>query len=245
MPAQRGHASGGSSPRVRGTRPAAGAARRSHRFIPARAGNTEIVTATLLIPSVHPRACGEHDKRPPLARPTGGSSPRVRGTQQVVAITVTNGRFIPARAGNTLVGASFTASENGSSPRVRGTLRFSFRRYLRIRFIPARAGNTATAKRCAPLAPVHPRACGEHGVGAAFLFAMVGSSPRVRGTRALLAQSQSQLRFIPARAGNTSTVIRATGSRTVHPRACGEHWETIRTEHAAGGSSPRVRGTPT
>ena len=70
----------GSSPRVRGTRPAPLRGRIGRRFIPARAGNTPATRCR----TMH-----------------SGSSPRVRGTpaQRIDCLRVA--RFIPARAGNT------------------------------------------------------------------------------------------------------------------------------------------------
>ena len=72
---------------------------------------------------------------------------------------------------------------SGSSPRVRGTPFSLDHNMIHKRFIPACAGNTGGARSRAWGWSVHPRVCGEHrrrtieGVG------VVGSSPRVRGTR--------------------------------------------------------------
>ena len=49
--------------------------------------------------AVHPRAGGEHRRQDGL----GGSSPRGRGTLTLGPQTSDDDRFIPARAGNTLV----------------------------------------------------------------------------------------------------------------------------------------------
>ena len=51
---------GGSSPRVRGTRPATERAGFEKRFIPAGAGNTEHPRIVRDAHTVHPRGCGEH-----------------------------------------------------------------------------------------------------------------------------------------------------------------------------------------
>ena len=51
------------------------------------------------------------------------------------------------------------------------------------------------------------------------------------------------MRFIPARAGNTSSARYFARTESVHPRACGEHrCSSVRNARTAG-SSPRVRGT--
>ena len=50
-------------------------------------------------------------------------------------------------------------------------------------------------------------------------------------------------RFIPACAGNTQSAARRSAPPAVHPRVCGEHKSSEKGNHAATGSSPRVRGT--
>ena len=95
--------SGGSSPRVRGTRFTAQGADYKSRFIPACAGNTWRGMVYLPIRSVHPRVCGEHSTRLPSYARSGGSSPRVRGTRPGSVNGIDVCRFIPACAGNTSV----------------------------------------------------------------------------------------------------------------------------------------------
>jgi len=52
---------------------------------------------------------------------------------------------------------------------------------------------------------------------------LFGSAPRVRGTLDKVANSQTNRRFSPACAGNTSTPeMKGTGG-AVQPRVCGEH----------------------
>ena len=91
----------GSSPRLRGTlrlaKPAAGFV----RFIPAPAGNTITSPSSSSMPSVHPRACGEHRKRVASAFCRRGSSPRLRGTPTSHLAYQLSCWFIPAPAGNT------------------------------------------------------------------------------------------------------------------------------------------------
>ncbi len=70
-----------------------------------------------------------------------------------------------------------------------------------------------------------------------------GSSPRVRGTLALLITQINGWRFIPAGAGNTSETPRRCMLRAVHPRGCGEHLKMPFFKSSFNGSSPRVRGT--
>ena len=74
------------------------------RFIPARAGNTLRVLLMLLSGPVHPRAGGEHSNTNVDGDTITGSSPRGRGTHRGAGARIRQGRFIPARAGNTFAG---------------------------------------------------------------------------------------------------------------------------------------------
>ena len=168
---------GGSSPRVRGTPP---------------------VRCSNVRSAVHPRVCGERQRKRPTIVFSAGSSPRVRGTPD----------------------ASRRGTCDGSSPRVRGTPAHARRAHER--FIPACAGNAAGECHGCHAIAVHPRVCGErmtcHMVGSANL----GSSPRVRGTRVYECPCDRQARFIPACAGNASARLLTSAFRAVHPRVCGE-----------------------
>ena len=70
----------GSSPRVRGTLGERRGRARTHRFIPACAGNSARGCRRGRTSPVHPRVCGELDPANVAAPFTTGSSPRVRGT---------------------------------------------------------------------------------------------------------------------------------------------------------------------
>ncbi len=181
-----------------------------------------------------------------MSAANGGSSPRERGTQERGADGVLRRRFIPARAGNTSpVSPAWSvvtvhprasgehrcqrlgyALDAGSSPRERGTPKSGCKRVRCTRFIPARAGNTTSTIRPPARTKVHPRASGEHWAAAARSCVMVGSSPRERGTPARALRRCRPLRFIPARAGNTSRNTSKSSTAPVHPRASGEHADT-------------------
>ncbi|SEG24105.1 hypothetical protein SAMN05421751_11928 [Jhaorihella thermophila] len=113
--------------------------------------------------------------------------------------------------------------KGGSSPRVRGTRR--------------------ALPRCGRPKPGHPRGCGEHRAWVAAEPSRFGSSPRVRGTRRWCWPIGSSTWVIPAGAGNTWGRPPSLCPAPGHPRGCGEHTDYTYKLYAAGGSSPRVRGT--
>ena len=131
----------GSSPRSRGTLAALATPVYVPRFIPAVAGNTYRSIAEAHSWSVHPRGRGEHATAPKTRPIPLGSSPRSRGTLTALPEIHLRDRFIPAVAGNTVIGIIFNIvlavhprgrGEHrpsalrvrcffGSSPRSRGT----------------------------------------------------------------------------------------------------------------------------
>ena len=113
----------------------------------------------------------------------------------------------------------------------------------KFRLIPAPAGNTGTTCWILSVPPAHPRACGEHNsMGRKSLF-LIGSSPRLRGTRNKFLTTKTPTRLIPAPAGNTNVSMRRVLLLAAHPRACGEHMSVQYWYLAIFGSSPRLRGT--
>ena len=75
------------------------------------------------------------------------------------------------------------------------------------------------------------------------MLSMVGSSPRMRGTRSSVNASQRRPGIIPAYAGNTAPPSRNTSRTRDHPRVCGEHIFSLKARRRMLGSSPRMRGT--
>ena len=90
----------GSSPQVRGTFVETPMVFAKTRFIPAGAGNIELVNAFGAVGSVHPRRCGEHIIIAFNPSDCAGSSPQVRGTYSHNHGNNAIDRFIPAGAGN-------------------------------------------------------------------------------------------------------------------------------------------------
>ena len=131
----------------------------------------------------------------------------------------------------------------GSSPRTRRTLFFGSVDVPANRFIPAHAENTDLKQFGHIPLSVHPRARGEHFVGAQTAPTAHGSSPRTRRTPALVIFICGVGRFIPAHAENTLSPGAAAARAAVHPRARGEHPLAFDVALAESGSSPRTRRT--
>ena len=192
-----------------------------------------------------------------------GSSPLARGTRLRVLQSRIEGRFIPARAGNTAPaprrptgGAVHPRSRgehgsrpadspglDGSSPLARGTRVGQEPAQEGERFIPARAGNTGRVRVRVCSRSVHPRSRGEHDLVRHWAYEQTGSSPLARGTRMGLRRGDGLLRFIPARAGNTDKAAMQVRKSPVHPRSRGEHILHEESPVVNPGSSPLARGT--
>ncbi len=139
--------------------------------------------------------------------------------------------------------ASVPGSMYGSSPRARGTQQRVVLPVGKLRFIPAGAGNTQALRMTRKGLPVHPRGRGEHSMRRSAPGLRAGSSPRARGTHRRVVALAVLWRFIPAGAGNTSSVVRRNLLNSVHPRGRGEHFEASSKIKTIRGSSPRARGT--
>ena len=172
--------------------------------------------------------------------------------------------IIPAYAGNTSTGVSGKRPDRdhprvcgehdyphgafveflGSSPRMRGTLELDYVHVGRRGIIPAYAGNTQLVKKSMMENGDHPRVCGEHDDMPLHCDELTGSSPRMRGTRIQACSRPSRHGIIPAYAGNTRCLRNMVPFIRDHPRVCGEHMGDYIGGDYAGGSSPRMRGTP-
>ncbi len=112
-----------------------------------------------------------------------------------------------------------------------------------FRFIPTHVGNTGEIVLNIGTNAVHPHACGEHLYRVQFSSNIAGSSPRMWGTRNTDLKLHLSSWFIPTHVGNTT---RDSGSRillSVHPHACGEHFDGADSGGEERGSSPRMWGT--
>ena len=187
----------------------------------------------------------------------------MRGTVSIASRKSYATRITPARAGNRwscrrpwwtrwdhpracgeqLWSGYWSHRTRGSPPRVRGTVRIFTSRYNALRITPARAGNSLVFPRCRTTGEDHPRACGEQGTGGMYLYRVIGSPPRVRGTVVSLYSYPNSPRITPARAGNRFASSHYNFSAMDHPRACGEQAYSRVNATFFTGSPPRVRGT--
>ena len=149
----------------------------------------------------------------------------------------------PRACGERISCCPLNLAHGGSSPRLRGTDGAVVVLSRADRFIPAPAGNgnSMSVVICSP--SVHPRACGERSTEIGTSGLSDGSSPRLRGTERQRSRGLSQLRFIPAPAGNGTARTRHLCAIAVHPRACGERHPPAFHMTQGRGSSPRLRGT--
>ena len=188
----------------------------------------------------------------------------MRGTPPLCSLLRVSAGIIPAYAGNTsrnkgspfarrdhprvcgehIVTGGNTTQPTGSSPRMRGTHPEEHTKRHAERIIPAYAGTTLNTRLRVRPPRDHPRVCGEHALLYVGSLSVMGSSPRMRGTRARNGVGKLVPGIIPAYAGNTPRSSRATTRRGDHPRVCGEHvnWQSFAVRQ--WGSSPRMRGTP-
>ena len=111
------------------------------------------------------------------------------------------------------------------------------------RFIPAGAGNTLPLSALLARNTVYPRWRGEHRSSHYFPFFFDGLSPLARGTLRIAHADNRARRFIPAGAGNTSTLSITTDREPVYPRWRGEHPNGSALSYPQLGLSPLARGT--
>ena len=90
---------------------------------------------------------------------------------------------------------------------------------------------------------VHPRSRGEHQHDDVLDDHRAGSSPLARGTLSNIDIETARVRFIPARAGNTTIWEPFSPRGSVHPRSRGEHCVLDSHSLSSIGSSPLARGT--
>ena len=152
----------GSPPRVRGTGWRLGAMYKPPGITPACAGNRLRRFDVKDYDEDHPRVCGEQAHNGLNASNSGGSPPRVRGTEPHECWICAVFRITPACAGNSVTHTCFKIvkwdhprvcgeqsellrwllAHRGSPPRVRGTEKGSQSGPVGVRITPACAGNS-------------------------------------------------------------------------------------------------------
>ena len=219
----RGLGKTGSSPHVRGALRPSATIGLGCGIIPACAGSTLFCHRFFGRFRDHPRMCGEHLPESAICGHSRGSSPHVRGAQNLLPIMQDLDGIIPACAGSTVSwrirrppcrdhprmcgehnrGSSFGQSHKGSSPHVRGARQACDDALQESGIIPACAGST-------PMSPTgrgamwdHPRMCGEHSRPMKSRSNCGGSSPHVRGALWPRVSGRASIGIIPACAGST------------------------------------------
>ncbi len=157
----------GSSPHMRGKRFLPRTYAGSVRIIPAHAGQTHCRCLTATTGMDHPRTCGANIMVAVQWVINIGSSPHMRGKQEMEEVPTPTPRIIPAHAGQTSYSASSVARSSdhprtcgangrdpgrgrqraGSSPHMRGKLDGFRAGRVDDRIIPAHAGQTRPALR--------------------------------------------------------------------------------------------------
>ena len=152
-----------------------------------------------------------------------GSSPRMRGSLFATIHAREVMGIIPAYAGLTILPLSSLSHSwdhprvcgahcqpfydshicPGSSPRMRGSLATNYIHRHSTGIIPAYAGLTVKQYTSKENHWDHPRVCGAHVLMMLFLCAVMGSSPRMRGSPSQESVRLSMLGIIPAYAGLT------------------------------------------
>ena len=171
----------------------------------------------------HPRVCGENLIGWIRGIMFIGTSPRMRGKPDWVALTAQKYRNIPAYAGKTKLCLSVNVLYDGTSPRMRGKLRTFELSARQQRNIPAYAGKTSGRSPRHQSAQEHPRVCGENHQHRRRRRKYVGTSPRMRGKRHSHHRRKCRRRNIPAYAGKTPPDTTTSNLTTEHPRVCGEN----------------------
>ena len=171
-----------------------------------------------------------------------GSPPRVRGTEGELLTCTQRIRITPACAGNRGWGynnvvrcrdhprvcgeqqslVKCNAGQLGSPPRVRGTVFVPLALSYVYRITPACAGNRGGRQPAHHCGWDHPRVCGEQNEILNFLWFVLGSPPRVRGTGHHQVLHFFCARITPACAGNSVHICYGFKEAANHPRVCGE-----------------------
>ena len=191
------------------------------RSIPAYAGEPAPARHSDVIEQVYPRVCGGTGGLRARGLWRRGLSPRMRGNHHRARPGVRPGRSIPAYAGEP------------HAPDCRADC---------PRSIPAYAGEPVWRIGNHHPAQVYPRVCGGTTAGLCRTLPAGGISPRMRGNPRDKSQGVNGQRYIPAYAGEPTSVSIAIPLVGVYPRVCGGTPGTKARVSTGNGISPRMRG---
>ena len=199
----------------------------------------------------------------PHVTPTGGLSPRTRGSPPDRHQRGRHEGSIPAHAGEPSGSASTRTSRRvyprarggaspcpkreshglGLSPRTRGSHERQPPGRPTSGSIPAHAGEPYIRSHTKGVEQVYPRARGGAVGGSSPASTMYGLSPRTRGSLIFDPTPKASSRSIPAHAGEPSEARARRAPCTVYPRARGGALYSIPHQRRRAGLSPRTRGS--
>ena len=234
------------------------------RSIPAWAGEPIFGKSGTWLQRVYPRVGGGTCGKGTPQGHNEGLSPRGRGNLLMASIKLSNVRSIPAWAGEpsrsqrqARIGAVYPrvgggtlnkdgtlATSEGLSPRGRGNPHVYRVRISRCGSIPAWAGEPIFGKSGTWLQRVYPRVGGGTCGKGTPQGHNEGLSPRGRGNLLMASIKLSNVRSIPAWAGEPSRSQRQARIGAVYPRVGGGTLNKDGTLATSEGLSPRGRGNP-
>ena len=144
--------------------------------------------------------------------------------------------------GDYLAGTPESPQRFDTTPRVRGLLGAISRICLGCRYNPACAGTTDDSTQICISVSIQPRVCGDYGKRAVLAHYTVDTTPRVRGLRYLSKRACSGIRYNPACAGTTDSIVDDVTSSKIQPRVCGDYLTAVHKRSNTGDTTPRVRG---
>ncbi len=254
----------GRSPRERGSRAGGRYVSGRSGSIPAGAGEPGGAGAGGGCAGVDPRGSGGAVPPLPFGTRMAGRSPRERGSQGRPVINKDRKRSIPAGAGEPGSGSARGRGARvdprgsggarsarwsggwwwGRSPRERGSRGRNRRSRHSSRSIPAGAGEPSDGQPCDGPARVDPRGSGGARLPGFVTCAIVGRSPRERGSLRISAHFACDPGSIPAGAGEPARRQIHAGAVQVDPRGSGGASITTPPLPVRAGRSPRERGSP-
>ena len=252
----------GLSPRLRGNPRTRPKSIRSHRSIPAPAGEPRPSLRTRTCWGVYPRACGGtfsvlntrdsgtglsprlrgNRHGPPQRQHTGGSIPAPAGEPTTLLGRLSQEWVYPRACGGTRPPCRRQPVRQGLSPRLRGNRLCGRQLVYLARSIPAPAGEPTASPWPSCRGRVYPRACGGTRPRSPWPDPPRGLSPRLRGNRHLTQKWMTFIGSIPAPAGEPCRNVDGSSIHWVYPRACGGTVCICSLIEGGCGLSPRLRG---